>query len=140
MLQKPVPFVPGYASTLLTCEWPDTQAIAFGYWCIRSVRSWARWIGVDALGSRSQPGLMSWPWAGSLMVHGGAASYGTSALRLAIAWWLRITTSWLAAFAFASSDRSHWNYGSSTLPSADGPARPPSERVSSVMKRKPGTG
>lgn len=61
----------------------------------------SRWIGNESRGSRSQPGLMSWPCE-SLTVQGGATSSGMSATKLSGAWWLNSTTSWSAAVAACS--------------------------------------
>ena len=47
-----------------------------------------RWSGVEARGSTSQPGSLSWPCS-SAVLQAGAASSGTRALRLGIAWWLK---------------------------------------------------
>ena len=62
-LQKPPsPLGLGYASTEFTWEWPATHAITFGYSCRSASMSAPRWSGLESRGSRSQPGLRSWPW------------------------------------------------------------------------------
>ena len=59
-LQKPpLPSGLACASTLLTCEWPATQAITCGYLNRSCSTSSPRWIGCESRGSRSQPGLAS---------------------------------------------------------------------------------
>ena len=47
----------------MTWLWPATQAITCGYSCSSASMSSPRWIGVEVRGSRSQPGLTSWPWS-----------------------------------------------------------------------------
>jgi hypothetical protein len=79
---------------------------------------------------------MPWPCPSS-PAQGPASSSAIGELRLRIGWWPKTIVSSSALLAAASSLSSHLNCGSSMLPSADGPGTPPSETVSTAMKRKP---
>ena len=146
-LQKPPPLGPGSGRRRSSsrASGPRSSRPRADTACSSVFRSSVpRWIGSRVARVDVAAGVEVMAVAGGVggaPVHGGAASSGTcSAAMLVIAWWLKRKTSSSASVASWSSPSSHWNCGSSTLPSAEGPMTPPSETVSRWMKRSPGFG